>query len=223
METIKTYHNRDIDLKKSLIRVGDLINLDGPLLSLFLDNRNNDLYVFDWVDSDDEQNRWLIYKVDAKFLNQFIEDKISYKDLFNVCIKSTFFYYADIVNSKESEYEIYKLDNIDSDYFPTDDIFFEKHDSKDLANITNTISRILFRQNDEDTFILNRLNFYEGLIAKHQPLFFDLNQNVFFQLKHFSESNNILPVDLTNNIEAQKNVRENNRLPAKKELDLHFR
>ena len=83
MEQIDKYDFEEILLKDSLIRIGDLINMDGPMLVLYKNNRTNDMYLFDWVDNDEVSNRWLIYKVDKDDLSDFIKTKISYKSLFD--------------------------------------------------------------------------------------------------------------------------------------------
>src|SRR5882724_3200459 len=126
METIETYEITDKLLSKNLERIGDLINIDGPMLSLFMDTRNQDLYLFDWVDSDSNYNRWLLYKVDLKSVQNFIDKDISYKKLFLNSIGD--FYYTDIRNSKLLTLAIKGIKNLPEIYYPTSDTFFDESD-----------------------------------------------------------------------------------------------
>ncbi len=47
---------------QNIFKVGDLVNYHGPLLSLF-SNDKGELYLFDWSDSDDNYNRWLVFRI----------------------------------------------------------------------------------------------------------------------------------------------------------------
>lgn len=221
MEAIQTYETKEIELKNSLIRVGDLINSEGPLLSLFLEVRNNELYIFDWIDSEDLINRWLIYKVEPKYLNYFLHRQISYKDLFNK-ISNNKFYIADISVNKISEFYIYKIKSLPADYIPTEDVYFGKDAAKNYTHIINIVNRILFKDSSESKLSINRFNKWE-LLGLGNELFPNLNQiNITSIEKEISlESTNVLFFAYSTIIETQKNVRENNRLPEKEGLELY--
>lgn len=143
MEAIQTYGNKKIELKNSLTRVGDLINSEGPLLSLFLETRSNELYIFDWIDSEEIINRWLIYKVEPKYLNDFLLREISYKELFNKILNNNNFYIADISVKKLSEFDIYKIESLPPDYLPTEEVYFEKDAAKNYTQIINIVNQML--------------------------------------------------------------------------------
>jgi hypothetical protein len=140
MENIKAYEIEGKELSKILRRIGDLINLDGPMLSLFIDEKNQDLYLFDWVDSDSDFNRWLIYKVSLKNIQDFLEKKISYKKLFLNSVGE--FYYTDIHKSKLLALNIRCISGIPDRYKPNSDTFFDETDSKNLKNINELISNL---------------------------------------------------------------------------------
>jgi hypothetical protein len=217
------YESSAIDLKHSLLRVGDLINLDGPLLSLFLDSRNSDLYIFDWLESTSKSNRWLVYKVEAKLIDQFINQKISYRTLFDIAIKNSNYYYADIINSEETDYTLYEIPQIPKDYFPTEDVYFEKNDAKDCEQII-TITNIIISQNDfENTSKLNYLGVKDFLENKIKKLAFLLNQGIVIMTKPegLVEAHNTLSGYISNTIETQQNVREDNKLPEKEGMVFH--
>lgn len=86
-----------------LNKVADLIYFDGPLLSWFKDDSDHD-FLYYWVDSDGEYNRWLVFRT----LNEKIEKYIKHKTtLFDLLIDPAdgFIYSVDIVGSNELIYE----------------------------------------------------------------------------------------------------------------------
>jgi len=87
MERLNKYEKPEIELKNHLTRIGDLINMDGPMLILFQDDRNKDFFLFDWVDGDDLTNRWIIFKVRREDLTDFVCGRISYKRVFLPILK----------------------------------------------------------------------------------------------------------------------------------------
>jgi len=64
MENLSYINNNQLS-QDQLIRIGDIVNFEGPLMTLYQDQKYFDLYIFDWVDRDDTTNRWLAYQVDA--------------------------------------------------------------------------------------------------------------------------------------------------------------
>ena len=49
--------------KADLTKIGDLLYFEGSLTTLFKNQKNGHLYLFDWADSDNTYNRWLVYEV----------------------------------------------------------------------------------------------------------------------------------------------------------------
>ena len=72
MEILKGEIFAHEELQNLLIRVVDLVNIDGPLLTLYL-HADKHLYLLDWVDRDISANRWLIYRTNPLLLNQFVK------------------------------------------------------------------------------------------------------------------------------------------------------
>lgn len=136
MIKINTYPIDDPNLKNSLERIGDLINMDGPLLSLFRDKRNNTLYFFDWTDNDELYNRWLVYKIDANTLSLYINKKIGYKEMFNTVRR---YYVTDIKDGQYPPFDIVNIDTLPNEYLPNTNSFFEESDSKNLPKIKSIL------------------------------------------------------------------------------------
>ena len=68
-----------MDLKK-LNKVLDLEYFDGPMLSLF-SNRNGDLYIYKWVDINEDSHTWLVFQITLPVLLAYISKTISEKEL----------------------------------------------------------------------------------------------------------------------------------------------
>ena len=68
--------NKIKSLEFKFIKKGDLIYQDGPILSHFVNNLNQD-YFFYWVDCDDKFNKWMVFPVTKKELVDFFNKKLS--------------------------------------------------------------------------------------------------------------------------------------------------
>ena len=53
---------------------------EGPLLSLF-ENEYGDSYLYSWCDIDELYNRWLVFRVVPETLKQYVEGKVSLREL----------------------------------------------------------------------------------------------------------------------------------------------
>lgn len=139
MIPIKTYKIKDQNLKNHLERIGDLINMEGPMLSLFIDNRNHDLYLFDWADSDNKTNRWLIYKISSKALSGFILKNISFKEMF---LSQKDYFVTEIKEEENPPFEIYGIENLPKEYYPTDNLFFDESDARGFSKIKSLLDNL---------------------------------------------------------------------------------
>lgn len=61
---------------ENLYKVKDLIYYDGPLLSLFK-TKNNQNYLFYWIDQDHNFNRWLVVNIKNTNLQAYLKNKLS--------------------------------------------------------------------------------------------------------------------------------------------------
>ena len=116
-----------IDKLTPLHKVGDLVYFQGPLLSLYSDN-NNALYLYDWAESDDEFNRWLVIKITLETLSKYIHKNLSHYDLIR---KSNEIYSVDIDNNI-MPHNIIQLSKIPTEYLPDKSVY---HDNDECPNI----------------------------------------------------------------------------------------
>jgi hypothetical protein len=76
-----------------MMYIGDLLFFDGPFLSVFA-NKENEPYIYRWVDSDKEYSRWLIFKTSHYYLQLYLKGNLSQHDLIQMA--SSFYFLVDI-------------------------------------------------------------------------------------------------------------------------------
>lgn len=124
----------------------DLIDFDGPLLSLFKGERNTDaLYM--WVDNDTRRNRWCIIPVNRTTLNDYLQKRTSLKEVVLSAKKVIFFNMFEGVNglTKRSCIEVAR-DDFPADYFPDEDAY--------LSDMIATPEAIRLREEITENYML---------------------------------------------------------------------
>jgi len=114
--------------------VGDLNFFDGALQSVFCDTQNIP-YIYEWADSDEQYNRWIIYPTTTYLLKLYINQQLNYYDLYFNQYTSLYFC-VDIDNNLNlNNIQIIQDFQIPKDYKPSNEIFFEPEESPDLEKI----------------------------------------------------------------------------------------
>jgi hypothetical protein len=156
METL-LIKNINTSLLQSLVRIGDLYYFEGPLLSLFQNSISKNFYLFDWVDRDKVNNRWLVYQVSHKALFDFINNKISHFNLYRSNPDNKF-YIVDIENkSKYTDYNLSELESVPSAYYPNKDNYFDESDTRNMDKIRTIVNsrKISFNSNLIQNFVIH--------------------------------------------------------------------
>ena len=76
-----------------LSKVSDLLEFDGPLLSHFINDKNEN-FLFMWCDADHLYNRWIIFKVEKYEIDKYLDDELILLDI----MKDRNLYCVDIDN-----------------------------------------------------------------------------------------------------------------------------
>jgi hypothetical protein len=106
-----------------LIKQGDLLYHDRPLLSHFINDDNNDHYLYKWSDCDEKAHRWLVFKVSVENLKLFFETKCT---LLQLVHGNPFVYFVDLdTNQQQTNLILASTDNIPTDYLPSEKSFFK--------------------------------------------------------------------------------------------------
>lgn len=152
METLIFNNERKLKTE-NFARIGDLSYFEGPLLSLFEDLTNGNFYLFDWVDRDQDYNRWIIYRVLPKHLLNFLNRKISHLELFRQRPeKSVYFTDIDFENKGYFYYGAYEIESFPKNYFPNEDSYFDPEDCNSIDRIKSIIFNSFARQKSENEY-----------------------------------------------------------------------
>jgi hypothetical protein len=166
MKTLKSIPS-NLRYREDFSRIGDLVNFEGPELSVFERKGSQEIFVFDWVDHDDSDNRWLLFEVQAKDVLEFIFRKITHLQLFNRANPQGMFC-LEINNEKGfSNLPVFQLLEIPTDYFPNP-VLFERQYCPDFDRILNYLhNRVSIKKNVNQLPKLSRIEF-EHLLPKDQ-------------------------------------------------------
>ena len=125
----------------NLFKVGDLVNYQGPLLSLF-SNEKGELYLYDWSDSDDKYNRWLVFRITLYQLIRYLNKNLSHYQLVRT-------YYSDCIFSVDIDDDLnyhniksLNVADIPEEYLPDKDILHNDEESPHLDKIKSYINQL---------------------------------------------------------------------------------
>jgi hypothetical protein len=160
MEILNGKNIDRLNFQNSLIRIADVQNFEGPLLTLFENTLDKHLYLFDWVDRDSQFNRWIVYRCKPNILQKFIHSEISHYDL--LMSDETSCYAIDIdKNLSWNNIRTIKKTNLPEAYFPQKGVFFEKSDCPNFQKLEGFIGQIKINQKKQKD-LLKKI-FSEGL------------------------------------------------------------
>jgi|GEM_PF-1982326 len=152
--------NKNLSLINNLIRIGDLSYFEGPLLTLFENVINGNLYLFDWVDRDEKSNRWLVYRVHPSALLNFMNNKISHFDLFESVFNRKL-YIVDVENKKLiTESVLQDLDSLPQKYLPNKKNYFNSEDCQYETKIRNIVVQLMHRIKQENLYNADGISNY---------------------------------------------------------------
>lgn len=152
MFQIKTKNTKSLK-PSNWLRIGDLSNFEGPILTLFQDLESNHLFLYDWVDRDKTHNRWMIYTVAPEKLLRFLNKEISHFDLFQQRPTEAV-YVADMDNRgmNFSQYPILELKEVPEEYVPSTENYFEEGDCVGEERIRLVVLREINVQQNKALF-----------------------------------------------------------------------
>lgn len=140
MENLKGKTIAHQEFQNLLIRVADVVNIDGPLLTLFL-HTNRQLYLFDWVDRDTESNRWLIYRTNKALLNRFINKDISHYEL--LMSDESYVYKIEIDHKLDwHNFQQVSKKSLPNSYLPSKNVYFEIADCPNYPRLSSFLNPV---------------------------------------------------------------------------------
>jgi hypothetical protein len=140
MERIEGIEQNQFLLKLNFI--GDLLYYDGPLSSLYRTDEGN-LYLKNWLDSDDKVNRWCFIPTRSDLIRAFLSGEISEKYIIDNPKKgSPVFIVETGWEHKDVRCLLVDLDALPQDCLPLEDSFHDPDDSDDIDKIESYLSRV---------------------------------------------------------------------------------
>lgn len=107
-----------------LRKVTDLIYFDGPFLTHYV-SKSGDNFLSYWVDCDDENQRWLVFRVGINSLQNYVNRKKSLYELIKD-VEDGFVYFVDIrEDGSPSVPLMIFLSDIPDEYFPMLDSYYD--------------------------------------------------------------------------------------------------
>ena len=105
-------------------RIADLIAFEGLLLSHYISDKGED-YLFYWVESDENNNRWLALRVSLANLQKYVGKELSLRQLIDT--PNDGFLYCLDVDSDLNYHNILLVQpaNLPADYLPDSDSYYE--------------------------------------------------------------------------------------------------
>jgi len=106
-------------------KLGDLLEHEGPLLSLFVDQENpENHYVYKWVDQDNVCNRWMILPCSTKELNTFFNKSSTLRALVS---GKPYCFLMDVDGQLlPHKFQVVAIEKLPEDYLPTEKSYYQE-------------------------------------------------------------------------------------------------
>jgi hypothetical protein len=130
-----------------LTRIDDIIHFEGPMLVLYKNKQSGNLFLCDWVDKDDKNNRWLLYKTSPLALYQFIQGNFEQIELFRTKYSNSEFWSFDVsTNFEHHNFSKIHKNELPPTYLPQKGVFFEKSDCKNFSEIERFLKSEILKE-----------------------------------------------------------------------------
>ena len=105
-------------------KLGDILEYEGPLLSLFIDQENpENHFLYKWVDNDDFYNRWIIVPFSTKDLDLFFNGELTLRQLF---LSKPFCYLIDLDDQLNYHtIQIVATEKLNEEYLPSEKSYYQ--------------------------------------------------------------------------------------------------
>lgn len=182
MLNIKTAPRLNLSLLDKHVYMSDLVYVEGPLLSLYRDAKDNWLYF--WCDTDGKsKERWLLFPVSREDLIAYLEAKKNLLELVRSAKKRWFMEYSR-VSQKPGDEQIYEQSksftrelrevsdaNFLNEYLPTSDSYFDEELAPNIS-VTRELSPTLYNVPIDGNWFIKDLDNFSNVYSQLYAFFY---------------------------------------------------
>lgn len=119
-------------------KMGDLIEHEGPLLSLFIDQNNpGNYFLYKWADCNEVANRWIVFQVSSNNLKRFFDKEVSLRKLF---LEIPYSFIVDVDDElNERKISIAATNKLPEEYLPSANSLYCEEKFTEFANAFKTV------------------------------------------------------------------------------------
>jgi hypothetical protein len=117
------------------VKLFDIEDYDGPMLSLFRDDKADSFYLYKWLDVEPNGHKWLIFKTNLDNLYDYIHQNIDEKTLIKKALGGQ---YTTVVIQPNLVYAAVKRftsASLPNSFLPANDYFFTQSDCPDYTKV----------------------------------------------------------------------------------------
>lgn len=113
------------------VKILDIEYYDGPMLSLFKDEKEDSFYLCKWLDVEQNGHKWLIFKVNHDNLYNYIHQNIDEKTLIQKAINGQYATAIIEPNLTYSHIKRFTMASLPNTFLPANNCFFIQSDCPD--------------------------------------------------------------------------------------------
>jgi hypothetical protein len=117
------------------VKLFDIEFYDGPMLSLFRDDKVDNFYLYKWLDIAENGHKWLIFKTNLDNLYDYIHQNIDEKTLIKKALSGQYSTVVIQSNLVCGPIKRFTSASLPSAYLPANDCFFTQSDCLDYESV----------------------------------------------------------------------------------------
>jgi hypothetical protein len=117
------------------VKLFDIEYYDGPMLSLFRDDKVASFYLYKWLDVDKNGHKWLIFKTNLDNLYDYLHQNIDEKTLIKKALDGQYTTAVIQPNLVVGDIKYFTAASLPSHFLPANACFFTKSDCPDYEAV----------------------------------------------------------------------------------------
>jgi hypothetical protein len=117
------------------VKLFDIEYYDGPMLSLFRDDKVDNFYLYKWLDVDKNGHKWLIFKTNLDNLYDYVHQNIDEKTLIKKALEGQYTTAAIQPNLGFEDIKHFTSASLPPQFLPANGCFFTQSDCPDYEAV----------------------------------------------------------------------------------------